>query len=188
MSYKTINWVKHLSWQHTHELIAVQCRTLRHRWQPRCDPSRLRRHFSVHQLFRQKRYKVYMVFAFHRFMFSSLSTGQNKRWLLSWGEAGLEPAELGTGPPRPADGHRSPCSALSQSWCGWVTADLHLARPEGNTTHLPYGNLSGIFQFCIRPLNGPCECPFCKAEERLDVYHLKSQSFLKWALAFLKFT
>lgn len=102
-----------------------------------------------------------------------------------WGEAGLEPAELGTGPPRPADGHRRPCSALSQSRCGWVMADLHLARPEGNTTHLPYGNLSGIFQFCIRALNGPCECPFCKAEERLDAYHLKSQSFLKWALAFL---
>lgn len=43
MSYKTINWVKHLSWQHTHVLIAVQCRTVRHRGQLRCDPSRLRR-------------------------------------------------------------------------------------------------------------------------------------------------
>ena len=28
-------------------------------------------------------------------------------------------------------------------------ADLHLACLEGNTAHLPDGNLSGIFQLCL---------------------------------------
>lgn len=114
------NKLSHLSWQHTcaHRGAVPHCEApgTTEMW-----PLKTEEALRVHQLFRQKRYKVYMVFDFHRFTFSSLSTEQNKRWLLRWEEAGLEPAELGTGPPRPADGHRSLCSALSQSWCGWVT-------------------------------------------------------------------
>lgn len=53
-------------------------------------PLEIKEVLGVHQVFRWKSYKVPMVFDFQVFTFSSLSTEQNVRWLLS---QGLEPAQ-----------------------------------------------------------------------------------------------
>lgn len=155
--------------------------------QPRCDPSRLRRRLVfINSLGRKGiKYIWYLTFTGAHSLLHLLnkikggfSVGEKLAWSqLSWAQ-GLLGQQTGTG-------------AHAQHWARAGVAESHSwpsPCPPGRQHCTPYGNLSGIFQFCIRALNGPCECSFCKAEEQLSFYHLKSQSFLKWALAFLNFT
>lgn len=130
------NKLSHLSWQHTHVLIAVQCRTVRHRGQPRCDPSRLRRCLEfINSLGRKGiKYIRYLTFTgSHSLLYllnkikGGFSDGKKLDWSqLSWAQ-GLLGQRMGTG-------------AHAQHWARAGVAESHSwpsPCPPGRQHHTP---------------------------------------------------